>query len=208
MHDTLYLDELANGENTIFIVAAFEMDSSYVLNGTDYNNLTRTQLISFIPKQILPFKYGKPHRSGEPFQNCTAYETWNRTEKDYVLDLHDTGCSVLYEPYYIMNSNTSRDHPWDSRFTGAHLDKIQRMMFLRYHNFTAIVLRDVFMIHVNHDHHSYSFPRLAPNASWKVEDTLRALKFKQFNDCLISSVKYFNSKVLHEPHLTRKCQNT
>eukprot|EP01083_Nonionella_stella_P243974 849616_1 len=136
MHDSVYLNTMLGdadtySNHTIFIVPAFALNSSYVEEGTDYNNLTRTQLISLIPKQISPF--GK---------TCLHYSKWYKTQSDYTLDLSDLKhCRPRHEPFFIMNSNISREYSWDTRFAATQS--------LRHHNFIAIVLRDVFMIHVS-----------------------------------------------------------
>eukprot|EP01083_Nonionella_stella_P095045 266747_1 len=181
VHDSVYLNSLlatagTYSNHTIFIVAAFAVDSSYVdEEDTNYNNLTRTQIRSLIPHQIQSFKYGL---QGGIYQSCTQYSKWYKTETDYTLDLDDLKhCHPQYEPYFIMNSNISREYAWDSRFTGAHLDKIQRMQMLRYSNFTAVVLRDVFMIHVNRPH--------IHREDGKIE-----FRRRQINDCLIANEAY------------------
>eukprot|EP01083_Nonionella_stella_P063066 163934_1 len=181
IQDAGYLDaKLTNvadmySKHTIFIVPAFAIEWRYVQwSNENYNNLTRTQFKNF-RTIILPFKNGSQR---SPFQYCTYYSKWYQTETDYAIDLHE--CSMWYEPYFIMNSETSREYAWDSRFAGAHLDKIQRMLFLRYHNFTAIVIRDMFMIHVNHPHIQL--------ISKKSDDLLR-----QRNYCLIETTEYWTT---------------
>eukprot|EP01083_Nonionella_stella_P095044 266746_1 len=145
MHDSVYLNTMLGdadtySNHTIFIVPAFALNSSYVEEGTDYNNLTRTQLISLIPKQISPF--GK---------TCLHYSKWYKTQSDYTLDLSDLKhCRPRHEPFFIMNSNISREYSWDTRFAATQS--------LRHHNFIAIVLRDVFMIQVKRAPILYSRP--------------------------------------------------
>eukprot|EP01084_Bolivina_argentea_P197386 338281_1 len=145
MHDSVYLNTMLGdadtySNHTIFIVPAFALNSSYVEEGTDYNNLTRTQLISLIPKQISPF--GK---------TCLHYSKWYKTQSDYTLDLSDLKhCRPRHEPFFIMNSNISREYSWDTRFAATQS--------LRHHNFIAIVLCDVFMIQVKRAPILYSRP--------------------------------------------------
>eukprot|EP01083_Nonionella_stella_P304477 1058326_1 len=179
IHSGLHVNEMLttaypNSHHAIFIVPAFafSMNSSYIQDGTSFNNLTHTELMSFIPHQILPFKYDR--QISRIFQECTDYSKWYTAKTDYTLLLdNSTRCDMRYEPFYIMNSIISRQYAWDSRFVGRHLDKIQRMMSLRYLNFTGIVLRDMFMIHVQETH---SHP--ISNARGKYR--------RRHNNCLLS----------------------
>eukprot|EP01083_Nonionella_stella_P304874 1061393_1 len=184
----------SSSNHTIFIVPAFAMNASYIEDSTtDYNNLTRAQLTSFIPHQILPFQYNIAKHNILIYQRCTAYSQWYKTETDYVID--STRCSTEYEPYYIINTAISREYAWDSRFVGRHLDKIQRMQLLRYLEFTAIVLRDMFMIHVNQPHQHITSKR-------------KEIHQRKPNWCLLTQAKYYHG----EPHcmprnITRRERN-
>eukprot|EP01083_Nonionella_stella_P165383 550006_1 len=184
MHDSVYLSRIltnagaySDSNHTIFIVPAFAINTSYVeQNSTDYNNLTRTQLMSLIPHQILPFK-----SNVTTGQTCTDYSKWYTAQTDYKIKLGRERCSLWYEPFYIMNSNISREYAWDSRFVGRQLDKVQRLQFLRYLKFTSIVMRDLFMIHVNQPH-----KHRGSGVEWK---------HRQINNCLIAKEDYFLGNV-------------
>eukprot|EP01083_Nonionella_stella_P165384 550008_1 len=182
IHNGAYLNTIltnagaySDSNHTIFIVPAFAINTSYVeQNSTDYNNLTRTQLMSLIPHQILPFKYHVTRG-----QDCTHYSKWYTAQTDYTLNT--ASCAANYEPYFIMNSNISREYAWDSRFVGRQLDKVQRLQFLRYLKFTSIVMRDLFMIHVNQPH-----KHRGSGVEWK---------HRQINNCLIAKEDYFLGNV-------------
>eukprot|EP01083_Nonionella_stella_P209270 758750_1 len=187
IHNAIYLNTIltnasaySSSNHTIFIVPAFAMNASYIEDSTtDYNNLTRAQLTSFIPHQILPFQYNIAKHNILIYQRCTAYSQWYKTETDYVID--STRCSTEYEPYYIINTAISREYAWDSRFVGRHLDKIQRMQLLRYLEFTAIVLRDMFMIHVNQPHQHITSKR-------------KEIHQRKPNWCLLTQAKYYHGE--------------
>eukprot|EP01083_Nonionella_stella_P118244 352961_1 len=136
--------------HTMFVVATFQINTSTVEEHPqiNYNELTKSDLIGLIPEQILPFYFG----DDEPYQSCTNYKMWFQKKQDYVLN--HTHCDGRYEPFIIMNSNLSREYHWDNYFMGRHLDKTQRILFLRYCDFTAVALHDLFMIHANRMHNS------------------------------------------------------
>eukprot|EP01084_Bolivina_argentea_P263367 445748_1 len=150
IHDPIHLNSVlirahSYPSHTMFVVPVFAMNSTFIEEDRmDYNKLTRYDLIPLVPKQITPFYYG------EIFQECTDYERWYRAYWDYPVDLMN--CTAWYEPFFIIDARASRQYKWDSKFTGRALDKIQRVQYLRYHNFSIMVMRDLFMIHVNRPH--------------------------------------------------------
>eukprot|EP01083_Nonionella_stella_P009384 27068_1 len=132
-------------DDSLYIVPAFAIDSVY-LDGAQYNDMTRSQLLSLVNKSIVPFYEGEPH------QQCTDYQYWYKAKRDYELIYEDMEfCDKCqnYRPFFIIKTAISRRYSWniDDSFTGCEGNEVQRMQYLRYYNFSAIVMRDLFMIH-------------------------------------------------------------
>eukprot|EP01083_Nonionella_stella_P051941 137981_1 len=177
-------------DHTMFIVPVFAINASYVSNATEtarYSNLRRNELIALVDEQtVVPFY------DGEPYQACTDYPRWYKATRDYPLALNSTQYCLecaAYEPFFILKSNVSKAFVWDSDFTGRHKDKIQRVQYLRYHNFSIVVMRHLFMIHVNIPHVKNFFP--APGTR----------DYYPINEALLKKANYFIPE--HKPNCKR-----
>merc|ERR1711920_1205271 len=58
-------------------------------------------------------------------------------------------CHYAYEPWYIMNANTSRmrRHQFGNDYIGRGLNKVERTFTLRHYCFDFIVMSNLFIIH-------------------------------------------------------------
>ena len=187
------------GENTIFIVPAFEILTE---NSDKYKDLNRTQLIDMAlnppdPRQldIMPFHFvpynGTTKMELKPAnpQRCTGYNDWYNTETNYRINYMKPNCSLFYEPWYIINTNLSRSdkYKWDNKFVGRGYSKTQRVNTLRHNCFNFIVMKDLFVIHASSTIHVKFNETLRNHWTGKNRELLikqQRIQYKNKNSCL------------------------
>ena len=192
------------GEKSIFIVPAFEILTE---NKPSYSSLNKSQLLEIIrnppnPKQIdvMPFHYvpymndngDKMGLFESNFQQCTGYNDWYTTQTNYKINYLKHNCSLYYEPWYIINTNISRNikYKWDDRFIGRGYSKTQRVNTLRHNCFNFIVMKDLFVIHAAQTVHVKLNQTLRNHWTGKNRELLikqRRLQYRDKNSCLTPS---------------------
>merc|ERR1712176_278007 len=103
-----------HGDNTVFIVPAFEVMTAE--NKEGYSSLSKEGLLRFVESgDISAFHFDlRTFSANSNPQRCTDYVRWYWTEEDYQIDYcarhsywAEEDCSLYYEPWYIMKTAVS-----------------------------------------------------------------------------------------------------
>ena len=121
-------------------------------------------------------------------QQCTGYNDWYITKTNYKINYMKSNCSLFYEPWYIINTNISRQaqYKWDNRFIGRGYSKT-RVNTLRHHCFNFIVMKDLFVIHAAQTIHVKLNQTLRNHWTGKNRELLikqQRLQYKDKKSCL------------------------
>lgn len=138
------IKENAQSGNTMFVVAAFELDG-YTMNNTEIYPSSKEKMIELM-------KDGQSRsihkRISSVAHDATDYDQWVRSVHPYKVFYQEH-----WEPYGVFHRSIL---PYDDKLAGYGWDKVSHTYQLSTLNFHFVVLPDPFIIHLAHNSTSWA----------------------------------------------------